>query len=113
MSDARTHRIMERRAKMRKDFFTEVVVDGCHYHIPKPGFEKIIAASWKDHGICPECHKWSIQCGRCGDCGWTSTERKERDAALLAAKVKREQEITDAIAEYEEEQAALAAKRRK
>lgn len=103
---------MERRQKMRDDLFDKVTQDHVVLYIPKEKFAKFIAESWKEHGICPNCNRWSISCGRCC-CGWVSEERKARDAAALAAKAKREQEINDAIAEYEEEQAAKAAKRRK
>lgn len=102
---------MERRHRLRADLFDRVTQDHVVHHFPKPGMEKLAAETWKEHGVCPQCWRWSISCGRCC-CGWVSAERLARDAAALAAKAKHEQEINDAIAEYEEYAAKQEAKNR-
>ncbi len=67
---ASANAIMKRRMKLLGRLFT---VD--HNGVPvkytvRPGMEAEAAASWKEHGVCPECSQRAISVGRCIQCGW-------------------------------------------
>jgi hypothetical protein len=102
---------MERRNQLRTDLFDRVTQDHVVHHFPKPGMEKLARETWKEHGVCPNCNRWSISDGRCC-CGWKSESYLARVKAIADAKAKHEQDIADQIAEHEEYLAALEAKNR-
>lgn len=107
----KSHTISERRQSLRDRLFTRAWQDGSVVYTPRPGLEKVITESWKEHGVCPQCFHWSISDGRCC-CGWKSEDYVKRVAAFAALKQKRAQEIADALADYEEYIAKLDAKNR-
>jgi hypothetical protein len=34
----------------------------------KPGFEDLATKTWAAHGVCLNCKRWSLTCGRCPEC---------------------------------------------
>jgi hypothetical protein len=101
----------QRRSALRAQLFTPRWQDGAVFYIPKPGMEQLVADTWKEHGVCPRCHRWSISDGRCC-CGWKSAEYEERVALIAKTWAKHARDIADQIADDEHYLAALHARRR-